>query len=198
MVKAAHKPGSVPVAGYPATGDGHSSSTAVTDGVKQPTRKLGRAVLTASLFGLAPGGVYRALDVAIEPGKLLPHPFTLTRRSGRSALCGTFPGVTPAGCYPAPCPAEPGLSSPRYTGSDHLACFDQANVYEKPASKPLMAACFPSLIFQFEYLFDSAYRVFSFRSKEKQSLAVRTGNQAVYLEQAVENLRRKVHIAPKA
>jgi hypothetical protein len=42
-------------------------------------------------------------------GALLPHPFTLARRQaeacpgGRSALCGTFPGVAPAGCYPAPC-----------------------------------------------------------------------------------------------
>ena len=29
----------------------------------------------------------------------------------RSSLCGTFPGVTPAGRYPASCPVEPGLSS---------------------------------------------------------------------------------------
>ena len=40
-------------------------------------------------------------------GALLPHPFTLAcarlaARHRRSALCGTFPGVTPAGCYPAP------------------------------------------------------------------------------------------------
>jgi len=36
-------------------------------------------------------------------GALLPHPFTLTPNSGRFAFCGTFPGVTPAGRYPAPC-----------------------------------------------------------------------------------------------
>ncbi|UUP16149.1 hypothetical protein NTH_00591 [Nitratireductor thuwali] len=57
-------------------------------------------------------------------GGLLPHPFTLTPRyfgpapciqgsaghvrwteiqAGRFAFCGTFPGVAPAGCYPAPC-----------------------------------------------------------------------------------------------
>ena len=30
----------------------------------------------------------------------------------RSVLCGTVPGVAPAGCYPAPCSVEPGLSSP--------------------------------------------------------------------------------------
>ncbi len=42
-------------------------------------------------------------------GALLPHPFTLAcDRSLRSkrrrfAFCGTFPGVAPAGDYPAPC-----------------------------------------------------------------------------------------------
>jgi hypothetical protein len=116
LAEADRKPGSVPTAGYPAMGDDHSSSAAVTDGIKQPTRKHGRAVLSAPLFGLAPGGVYRASDVTTGPGELLPHPFTLTRHSlgegGRSSLCGTFPGVAPAGRYPAPCPAEPGLSSP--------------------------------------------------------------------------------------
>jgi len=42
-----------------------------------------------------------------ERGALLPHPFTLTSAavSGgerRFAFCCTFPGVAPAGCYPAP------------------------------------------------------------------------------------------------
>jgi hypothetical protein len=41
-------------------------------------------------------------------GGLLPHPFTLAAPSpeghgGWFAFCGTFPGVAPAGCYPAPC-----------------------------------------------------------------------------------------------
>ena len=41
-------------------------------------------------------------------GGLLPHPFTLAAPSpegagGRFAFCGTFPGVAPAGRYPAPC-----------------------------------------------------------------------------------------------
>ena len=124
LAEAAHKPGSVPGAGYPAPGDDHSSRAAVADGLQQPTRKHGRAVLDASLLGLAPGGVYLASGVAVGPGELLPHPFTLTRLSGRTSLCGTFPGVTPAGRYPAPCPVEPGLSSPR-EGGDHLVCFDQ-------------------------------------------------------------------------
>jgi hypothetical protein len=39
-----------------------------------------------------------------ERGALLPHLFTLTaiRRPRRYLLCGTFPGVAPAGRYPAP------------------------------------------------------------------------------------------------
>ncbi len=123
MAEEDNKPGSVPAAGYPAeTGDGHSSRTAITRGLKQPTRKRGRAVLKASLLGLAPGGVYLASGVTVGPGELLPHPFTLTRLSrslvGRSSLCGTIPGVAPAGCYPAPCPSEPGLSSPRQSFSE--------------------------------------------------------------------------------
>ena len=38
-------------------------------------------------------------------GALLPHPFTLAGSNScrRFAFCGTFPGVAPAGCYPAPC-----------------------------------------------------------------------------------------------
>jgi hypothetical protein len=124
LAEAARKPGSVPAAGYPEAGDGHSSRSAVAGALKQPTRKHGRAVLNASLFGLAPGGVYLASDVTAGPGELLPHPFTLTRRSGRTSLCGTFPGVTPAGRYPAPCPVEPGLSSPP-AGGGHLVCFGQ-------------------------------------------------------------------------
>ena len=42
-------------------------------------------------------------------GGLLPHPFTLAPRfrrkphARRFAFCGTFPGVAPAGRYPAPC-----------------------------------------------------------------------------------------------
>src|ERR1700748_1161120 len=41
-------------------------------------------------------------------GALLPHLFTLAPLrsfrgfAGRFVLCGTFPGVAPAGCYPAP------------------------------------------------------------------------------------------------
>ena len=41
------------------------------------------------LFGLAAGGVYHAAELSLPPGGLLPHPFTLTCRNRRSALCCT-------------------------------------------------------------------------------------------------------------
>src|SRR5690606_41395159 len=60
--------------------------------------------LPSSLFGLAPGGVYRATPVTRPPVRsyrtLSPLPRT---EPGRFAFCGTFPGVAPAGRYPAPC-----------------------------------------------------------------------------------------------
>ena len=52
-----------------------------------------------------------------SPGALVVSYTTvspLLRRSeatGRSVLCGTVPRVTPGGCYPPPCSAEPGRSS---------------------------------------------------------------------------------------
>ena len=70
-----------------------------------------------SLCGLAPGGVCRAADVtagAVRSYRTVsPLPFTPScslahLRGGvgwgkrRSVLCGTFPGLAPAGCYPAP------------------------------------------------------------------------------------------------
>ncbi len=103
---------------YPFRGGDHSSGTRVSPGLQRPTRELGAGhPRCAPLFGLAPGGVYRAGPVARTAGELLPHRFTLTRsparlRAGRSVLCGTFLRVAPTGRYPAPCPVEPGLSSP--------------------------------------------------------------------------------------
>jgi hypothetical protein len=106
--EASNKPGSV--------WDNHSSGTIVTDCLKQPTRKSARdrrcetSSLT-SLFGLAPGGVYRAANCYQSRGALLPHLFTLTDQGRRYIFCGTFHGLTPSRRYLAPCPKEPGLSS---------------------------------------------------------------------------------------
>ena len=68
---------------------------------RQPEGASGRP----SLFGFAPGGVYRAAPVA---GRAVRSYRTLSplpaahARGGRFAFCGTVPGVAPAGRYPAP------------------------------------------------------------------------------------------------
>jgi len=60
-----------------------------------------------SLCGLAPGGVCPAAAVtggAVRSYRTLsPLPPAVCTAGRRSALCGTVPGVAPAGSYPAPC-----------------------------------------------------------------------------------------------
>ena len=97
--------------------DGHSSGTPVAGRLKQPTRAarptdkaLRRFRRRASLlFGFAPGGACRAADVAARAVRsyrtLSPLPPRALRPAiRRFAFCGAFPGVAPAGRYPAPCP----------------------------------------------------------------------------------------------
>ena len=71
--------------------------------------------LRASLFDLAPSGVYRAVECCHRRGALLPHPFTLTGFTRvmlrRFTFCCTFRGLAPPRRYLALCPMEPGLSS---------------------------------------------------------------------------------------
>src|SRR5689334_25044344 len=55
-----------------------------------------------SLFGLAPGGVCPAASVAGNAVRSYRTFSPLLAGGGRFVLCGTFPGVAPAGCYPAP------------------------------------------------------------------------------------------------
>src|SRR6058998_3447039 len=78
-----------------------------------------RRAASSPLFGLSPGGVYQAGGVTASAGALLPHRFTLAsdRSPRRFVFCGTFPGIAPAGRYPAPCPVELGLSSSRAVGA---------------------------------------------------------------------------------
>src|SRR6185312_14881221 len=107
--ESADKPGSVV--------DSHSSGTGIAHGLKQPTREpCGphvRVAPPAPLFGLAPGGVFRAADGYPPRGALLPHLFTLAGACAlrRYVFCGTFHGLAPPRRYLAPCPVEPGLSS---------------------------------------------------------------------------------------
>jgi len=76
--------------------------------------------LNIPLFGLAPGGVYKASPVTRRTGALLPHLFTLTLHSstyklrlsaGRYFFCCTVLHVAATPCYGAPCPMVFGLSS---------------------------------------------------------------------------------------
>jgi hypothetical protein len=107
------------------TGDDHSSSPAITGGIKRPTRKprTGRpmdpvARARASLFGLAPCGVLPATRVttgAVRSYRTF-SPLLAVAPCGAPAeryiFCATFLRVAPTGRYPAHCPAEFGLSSP--------------------------------------------------------------------------------------
>ena len=118
------KPSSVPRGGRPPRGDDHSSRTDVSvrlvsgqpGGVGRASLRPPLARRPAPLRGLAPGGVCRAASVAGRAVGSYPAVSPLpdrpaSRRSGRSVLCGTFLEVTLTGRYPAPCPAELGLSS---------------------------------------------------------------------------------------
>ena len=65
-------------------------------GCRSEDRRTGRPYPT---FGLAPGGVCRAIRVTPDAGALLPHRFTLAcaRRTGPSAVCSLwhFPAGRP-------------------------------------------------------------------------------------------------------
>ena len=96
------------------------SRTIIHLAAQSPTRSSNLPESSAShadgfLFGLAPDGVYPAIDCYQRRGALLPHHFTLTRR--RYIFCGTFRGLAPPRRYLASCSVEPGLSS-RLTASD--------------------------------------------------------------------------------
>jgi hypothetical protein len=94
--------------------NGHSSGTRVATRLTRPTRATGRkhprvtakAARRPPLFGLAPGGVYPANAVAgaaVRSCRTVSPLPAGPKAGGRSVLCGTFPGVAPAGRYPAPC-----------------------------------------------------------------------------------------------
>ena len=113
------KPGSV-WPGFCPRRDGHSSGTPVAGRLEQPTRatrptdeapRRPKALRIAPIRSCSRRGL--PCRRRCRPrGALLPHPFTLTlgvwtlrpARRGRFAFCGAFPGVAPAGRYPAPHP----------------------------------------------------------------------------------------------
>jgi len=111
----------------------HSSSLAVADEIKRPTRELERTTLDVPLFDLAPGGVYKASAVTGGTGELLPHLFTLTSsehlgalvRGGILSVALSFPlpglGVTQrfvlwSPDFPPPCPDGMGGGHSFYFG----------------------------------------------------------------------------------
>lgn len=52
---------------------------------------------SSPLFDLASGGVYKAIQVTLDAGELLPHRFTLTscdEHGWRFTFCCTFPDLT--------------------------------------------------------------------------------------------------------
>jgi hypothetical protein len=96
-------------------GDGHSSGTLVTERLVRPTRAAARRSAWKPGFSGQPAAPIRSCSRWGFPcrrryrrrGALLPHRFTLAARpvfprERRCTFCGTFPGVAPAGCYPAP------------------------------------------------------------------------------------------------
>ncbi len=100
--------------------DSHSSRAHIAVRFKQPTRvqrgprlqgpfcnePIRTPIWSCSEWGLPCRSCYHLR------GALLPHPFTLTSRRKRSTLCCTGRRFTPPRRYLAPCPMEPGLSSP--------------------------------------------------------------------------------------
>ena len=90
--------------------DGHSSGTAVAGRLEQPTqatiRRRIQGFLSRETPCVAPIRFCSRWGLPCRSccharGALLPHRFTLASR--RFVFCGAFPGVAPAGSYPAPC-----------------------------------------------------------------------------------------------
>ena len=101
----AGKPGSVV--------DSHSSGMHVTAHLKQPTREPCGPHDRSPIWSCSGWG-FPCHVCCQTRGALLPHHFTLTgsEELRRYIFCGTFRRLTPPRYYLAPCPVEPGLSSP--------------------------------------------------------------------------------------
>lgn len=85
-----------------------------------PESTTGRRI--AFCFVLLRVGFTQPLTLPQERWSLTP-PFHPYRQSRRFLFCCTGLRVAPTGRYPAPCPAEPGLSSPKRARSSVLLCF---------------------------------------------------------------------------
>jgi hypothetical protein len=103
---AGRKPGSVV--------DSHSSGPGVTARLERPTRtRRGQRhcvpIWSCSGWGLPCRRVLPRTRCALTAPF---HPYRRVAPLGRFVFCCTFRRLTPPRCYLAPCPVEPGLSSP--------------------------------------------------------------------------------------
>jgi hypothetical protein len=157
------KPGSVP----PESGDGHSSGTFVTERLARPTRAAARKARPAA--PASADAACRSYLVLLPVGFALPPPLPAARcaltapfhpcrpparkvRTGRARryiFCGTFPGVAPAGRYPAPylrgartfLPPPSAASAGGERPSDRLA-WDDVGCRARAVKQPREAKCF--------------------------------------------------------
>jgi hypothetical protein len=153
VAQAACKPGSVPgQARGTAIHLGCASPRTSRDRPGRPARERARAAKApSSLLGLAPGGVCRATRVAAGAVRscrtLSPLPANgPSRPGGRSALCGTFPGVAPAGCCPAPCSRGARTFLPRRSGSGRPAACASPQVGVAPSSSKAATAAIRPIV----------------------------------------------------
>ena len=128
---------------FPDRGDDHFSRAPVTRRLQRPNPGAARATPSLPYLALLRVGF---TEPARSPAPLvssyltvspLPprHPFG-RRRNGGLFSVALVRGVSPPGRYPAPCPAEPGLSSRRLTAaSDHPAFSGVEPVYTDGCGK---------------------------------------------------------------
>jgi len=123
----ADKPGSVE--------GNHSSGTAVTGSLKRPTRKRRGPrhcfpIWSCSRWGLPSRSVLPPARCALTAPF---HPYPATQRAVRRYIfCCTFRRLTPPRNYLAPCPVEPGLSSPQ-------ECHHSSAAIAWPAPVPIVS-----------------------------------------------------------
>jgi hypothetical protein len=105
--QSACKPGFVPVGSDPRWMAIHLEPVLPQTSRNQPGRRTGNGPetrrLRATPIRFCSGWGLPCQTCCQVRGALLPHRFTLTEDMPRQFIfCGTFPGVTPAGRYPAP------------------------------------------------------------------------------------------------
>jgi len=102
------KPGSVHLftqTGRPFLWDAHCWTPRATDPDGEPKTVLQTCACRHPYLVLLPVGFAMPLPLPVARCALTApfHPYRMTEVIRRSALCGTVPGVAPAGRYPAPC-----------------------------------------------------------------------------------------------